>query len=150
MTRLPTDFEFPKAGVYDVWIKWNIEDSERKIPPLRMLKSHDYSFLDKKEKTAAEKRGSTGLHKDKRRPTRKTYSDIKFLCEFIQKIATDSGMDATDRGFTNVQLMYETASPTLFEKIKDSKRATQYKWQTVVARLRKINAAANKVARGEG
>ena len=48
LSRLPNDFEFPKAGVYDLWVKWNIGDLEQGVPPLRLTKAPDFAFLDKK------------------------------------------------------------------------------------------------------
>ena len=36
-SRLPRDYEFPRAGVYDLWIKWNIRDTVRRIPPLNSV-----------------------------------------------------------------------------------------------------------------
>jgi hypothetical protein len=33
LSRLPNDFEFPKAGVYDLWLKWNIGDTQQGVPP---------------------------------------------------------------------------------------------------------------------
>lgn len=69
---------------------------------MRAFMHHDYCFLDKKHKTDAAKRGSTGKHKEKRRPSSKTYSDIKFVCTYIERKAAAEGMDITDRGSGNV------------------------------------------------
>jgi hypothetical protein len=55
-TRLPHDYEFPHAGVYDLWIKWNIRDTVRNIPPLKKLHAKDYKFLDSKPKEGGGKR----------------------------------------------------------------------------------------------
>jgi hypothetical protein len=38
LTRLPSDFQFPKGSSYECWIQWNVGNSERQIPPLRKLK----------------------------------------------------------------------------------------------------------------
>ena len=63
LSRLPEDFEFPQAGTCDLWLRWNVGDDERGIPPLSVLRHHDYSFLDKKEKSTMMNRGSTGKQK---------------------------------------------------------------------------------------
>ncbi len=133
---LPENFRFPKAGIYDLWLKWNIPDSERKIPPLRELTSADYCFLDHIPKTDAEKRGSKGRFKDSRRPTRKTFCDIKFVCLHIETIANEEGMDINDRGHTNTKLMYEKVAPVLYECVATSQRSTQLRWLTLVSKLR--------------
>ena len=55
-SRLPANYEFPNAGVYDLWIKWNIRDDVRDIPPLKTLHSRDFMFLDLKPKEDGSKR----------------------------------------------------------------------------------------------
>jgi hypothetical protein len=34
ISRLPSDFHFPKAVIYDCWVQWNVGNSDRQIPPL--------------------------------------------------------------------------------------------------------------------
>ena len=63
LSQLPRDYEFPKAGVSDCWLKWNIGDTERGIPPLRALNTQDFAFMDAKPKTTNEMRGQRGKFK---------------------------------------------------------------------------------------
>ena len=48
-SRLLYDYEFPQAGAYDCWIKWNIGDTVRGIPPLRILHAKNFAFMDKQK-----------------------------------------------------------------------------------------------------
>jgi hypothetical protein len=48
-SHLPYDYEFPQAGAYDCWIKWNIGDTVRVIPPLRISHAKDFAFMDKQK-----------------------------------------------------------------------------------------------------
>ena len=90
---------------------------------------------NKKPKSAIELRGSTGRHREKRRPTTKTFCDIKFICTYIERKAEEEGMDVNDRGPTNVRLMYDKVAPVLF--VNGGHRQTQFKWRTLTNGLRK-------------
>jgi len=137
LSRLPSTYDFPSAGVYDCWVKWNIKDTQNKIPPLRLLQAKDFAFTDSKDKTSEDGRGHTGKYKCQRRSSSRTFSDLKFLCEFIEKKASDGGMAINDRSNTNVRLMYELVQPMLYLPGKDGTICTQNKWRTVVRKLRK-------------
>ena len=142
LLRLPRDFQFPMLGVQDLWIKWNVGDETRGIPPLRTLNPGDYSFLDKIEKTAAELRGATGKHKQKRRKTTKTVCDMKFICNAVEGAAKGLGYDASDKSYPNLVRMVEAAMSELDPKAS-TRGKNQHRWQTVVARVRKRMRAAN-------
>jgi hypothetical protein len=45
ISRLPSDFQFPKAGIYDCWVQWNIGNSEEQIPPLQKLGPREFLFI---------------------------------------------------------------------------------------------------------
>ena len=138
LTRLPNDFEFPKAGVYDLWLKWNIGDTEQGVPPLRLMTAPDFSFLDKKPPLRDQTfKRKNQLGPAKRRPSRKIFSDIKFVCNYISARAGDAGMDTTDRSSINVRLMYEKVEEVLYKTVK-TKRGTQLKWRTLLLKLRSI------------
>lgn len=137
ITRLPGNYEYPSAGVYDCWVKWNISDTERGIPPLRKCQSKDFAFMDSKEKDNDDSRGHTGKYKDQRRSSSKTFSDLKFLCDFITKQASAKGLDVKDRSTANVRLMYEVVEPMLYPPKKNGTVCTQNRWRTVVKKLRK-------------
>ena len=125
-TRLPHDYEFPHAGVYDLWIKWNIRDTVRNIPPLKKLHAKDYKFLDSKPKEGG----------GKRRASRYTVSDMRFLCRCIETAAEQNGMDPSDGSPENIRLIYQQVWPSICEGLKGGDRCTQDKWLTVVDKLR--------------
>lgn len=125
-SRLPPDFEFPRGGVYDLWIKWNIRDTVRKIPPLKSLRPNDYKFLDSKAKPGG----------GKRRPSRQTYSDMKYICACIETAAKQKGLDPSDGSIQNIKLIYQEVWPTIYEEVQGGRR-TQHKWATLVDKLQK-------------
>jgi hypothetical protein len=98
--------------MYDCWVQWNVGHVERSIPALRSLQTQEFQFIDDIEKTDSEKRSQRGprQYKDTRRPSRKTYCDMKFLCNYIQSKASEAGADITDRSLDNVRKMYDVAS----------------------------------------
>ena len=151
-SRLPQDFQFPRSGVYDLWLRWNRGDTERGIPPLRILSGADYRFLDAVPKTDAEKRGSRGPKKDNRRATKRTVCDMKFLCTHIENKAHDDGLDINDRGHTNLKRTHDMVSKDLHDGLcKKKQRGTALKWNAICDKLRaKLRedkaAAANKAA----
>ena len=134
--KLPKDFQFPKAGVADLWQRWNVGDTERQIPPLKTLIAEDFKFLDRIPKTDAEKQHTGGKHKDKKRPARKTYNEIKFVCKYIEEQGRLKGYDPSNRSIENVNSIYQAVSPLLFDD-NNSARETQLKWLTIRTRLRK-------------
>jgi hypothetical protein len=99
LRRLPNDFEFPKGGMYDCWVQWNVGHIERPIHPLSSLRPREFQFIDDRAKTDSEQQCQRGpcKFKDKRRPSRKIYSDMKFLCNHIESMASEAGADTSDR-----------------------------------------------------
>ena len=136
MTCLRTDFQFPCCGPHDLWIQWNICNKEYKIPPIRDFNRSDIVCLDLVEKTENEKRGSKGKFKNNRRPGQKVYSDIKFLCNFIEDVAKGAGLDASDKSILNLQRMFDVAAPKL-QPNGLAKAKAQNPWTTVCFNLRK-------------
>jgi hypothetical protein len=134
ISRLPANFQFPKSTAYDLWVQWNVGNTERQIPALRSLEGSDFAFLDGIEKSAGEKRGQPGKHRDKRRASRKTYSDIKFLCNYIEKKGREAGATIDDRSLGNVRKTFEAAQKELHGS---GKRKGQLKWRTLCLKIRK-------------
>ena len=112
-------------------------DTQQGVPPLRLTNAPDFAFLDKKpplEDQLFKRKSQQGP--PKRRPSRKIFSDLKFVCQYITNKAREGGMDVNDRGSTNVRLMYEKVETDLYQTVK-AKRGTQLKWRTLVTKLRK-------------
>ena len=148
LSRLPNNFQFPKGGMHDCWVQWNVGHVERSIQALRYLTPREYQFIDDSAKTAGEKRCLRGptKYQNKRRPSRKTYCDMKFLCNYIQSKASEAGADTTDRSLDNVRKMFDAASKELMVSgaggaggagDHHDQRIDQFKWRTMVFRIRK-------------
>jgi hypothetical protein len=137
ISRLPNDFQFPKAGIYDCWVQWNVGNSVRQIPPLRKPGPREFRFIDNIPKTVAEKRSQRGKHIDKRRPSRKIYSDMKFICNYIESMASAAGVDTSDVSPENVRKMYDAAVKELIIPGERNQRVDQLKWRMMVSRVRK-------------
>ena len=126
-----------------MWLKWNIGDTQQGVPPLRLMKAPDFAFMDKKPPLKDQQlKWKTQVGPAKRRPSRKIFADLKFVCEYISKKATEAGMDTSDRSNNNVRLMYEKVETKLYETVK-TKRGTQLKWRTLVTKLRKAARESN-------
>jgi hypothetical protein len=51
----------------------------------------------------------TGKFRDKRQPSQKIFSDVKFLCNYIESKASEAGENITDLSLANVWKMIEAA-----------------------------------------
>eukprot|EP00978_Attheya_sp_CCMP212_P006422 scaffold14652_cov75-Attheya_sp.AAC.2 len=139
ITRLPEDFEFPNSTVWDCWERWSVGNLERGIPPLRLVRPDEYTFLDEKAKAEIQQRttGGAGQHKSarsKRRPCRKLSSDLKFLCNYIEKMAASAHLNVSDRSTSNLKRMFDAAE---IQTLVKSKRKDQLSWHTALQYLRK-------------
>jgi hypothetical protein len=78
-----------------------------------------------------------GKLRDKRRPSRKIFSDVKFLCNYIESKASEAGENITDMSLENVRKMFEAAMKHLIIPGEGNRRVDQLKWRTMVKRVRK-------------
>jgi hypothetical protein len=88
-------------------------------------------FLDAKPKMDAEKRAHRGLHKEKRRLSRKVSCDMRFLCTHIEKKVLKAGLDTADRRLDNVRRMFEAAGEDVGSGSVNLRKG-QLKWRTLV------------------
>ena len=132
--RVPEDWRFPQVGVSDMWNKWWISDTVCGIPPLRIVTPQDIKFLDKIPLTEEEVHGRTGHHRYKQHPSRKTYSDLAFLMNYITRKVQQAGRLADQITPTSVSNMFETVADEF-----SGGRNAQKKWNTVVHEVRKAN-----------
>jgi hypothetical protein len=65
LSRLPNDFQFPKGGMYDCWVQWNVGHIKHSIPPLSSLTPREFQFVDDMAKTDSEQRCQRGPRKFK-------------------------------------------------------------------------------------
>jgi hypothetical protein len=133
LTRIPADFEFPTSNTYNCWVQWNVGNKAQSIPPLRLTDPLEFNFMDKKEKTDQGKRGQRDIFKNKRRPSRKIYCDMKFICKYIETKAKEANLDTSNRKLTNVRRMFEAAG---LDKVVTNRRGDQLVWTTIIKKLR--------------
>jgi hypothetical protein len=133
LTRIPEDFEFSTGNTYNCWVQWNVGNRAQSIPPLRLIDPCEFNFLNQKEKTDQEKRGLRETFKNKRRPSRKIYSDMKFICKYIETKASEASLDTSDRNLSNVRRMFEAAG---LKTIATNRRGDQLGWGTLIKKLR--------------
>jgi hypothetical protein len=112
---------------------------ECSIPPLSSLRPREFQFIDDMAKTDSEQRCQRGppKYKDKRWPSRKMYSDMKFLCNYIEWMASKAGADASDRSLENVRKIFNAAAKYLVTPGDRNQRMDELKWRTMVGRIRK-------------
>ena len=135
--RLPDDFQFPSGNGFDCWLQWNVGNTTRQIPPLRLIQVTEFSgVLDGKPKTNAEKRSQRGLHVANRRASRKVFCDMKFLCKYIEKKAVEAGLYTSDRRLENILRMFEAAGEDIGLGSFNPRKG-QLKWRTLVGKIRK-------------
>jgi hypothetical protein len=131
--RLPKVWRFPRVGVADAWRQWWIGDSVRNIPPLRHLTSNDVKFLDKIPLEESEKSGRGGRNHEKRRASRKTLHDYKYLMGHVtdrvrelDKLTANITLSSVDAMFMHVAMDYQ-----------EEDRDGQKKWTTFVHKVHK-------------
>ena len=134
LTRIPADFEFPTSNTYNCWVQWNVGNKAQSIPPLRLTDPLEFNFMDKKEKTDQGKRGQREIFKNKRRPSRKIYCDMKFICKYIETKAAEANLDTSNRNFSNVGRIFEAAG---LDKVVTNRSGDQLVWTTIIRKLRK-------------
>ena len=132
--RMPEDWRFPWVGVSDMWNKWWIGDTVCGISPLRMITPQDIKFLDEIPLTEEEVHARTGHHRYKQHPSRKTYSDLAFLMNYITCKVQQAGRLVDQITPTSVSNMFETVADEF-----SGGRNAQKKWNTVAHELRKVN-----------
>ena len=128
ISRLPNDFQFPKAGIYDCWVQWNVGNTERQIPPMQTLGPREDGCRETVAKRKAHQQAAAKSE---------IFSDMKFICNYIESKAGDSGVDSSDVSLGNVRKMYDTAVKDLIIPGKQNQGVDQLKWQTMVSRVRK-------------
>jgi hypothetical protein len=131
--RVPKDWRPPKCGVFDLWRQWWIGDSVRQIPPLQILTAKELKHINSIPLAQEEMRGRTGPHRDKRRPIRKTWSEITTLMNFI--LETVKERDAFEQEIT--PLSVDRMFMVIADIFTDSERDAQHGWYTALLGINK-------------
>ena len=134
--RLPNDWRFPDGSPLQLWTQWNIGDNTKQIPALRVLDAKDFAFLDKIPMSEEEQKNHKGRKngQNTRRPSRKTYSEMKFFCRYVEEKAAQAGLNINDRSALNVRRMYEVALAE-FKQLVGVRAREQGRWLTLVRKL---------------
>ena len=116
------------------------------VPPLRTLTPSDFVFLDSTPLDDAERSGRTGRHKDKRRPSKKTYYEMKKLMEYITNKVDDQGALFEGAGITlrDVDAMYCIVE----SDFDDGDRDAQKKWSSCYIDVTRKERAARRIQGG--
>lgn len=149
LQRLPNDWRFPEGNPIQLWTQWNVGDNAKQVPPLRSLNAKDFVFLDAiplSEKEQKELKGRKN-NQNKRRASRKTYSEMKSFCQYIEEKAKEAGFDIKDRSLANVRRMYEVAAVE-FRKLLGARAREQGRcWRTLVRKLQDKKKAGGREQR---
>jgi hypothetical protein len=75
------EFQFPKGGMYDSWVQWNVGHSKQQISALRSLTPGEFQFIEEMAKWDSERWCQRGTHKfkDKGRQAGKHTATWSFL-----------------------------------------------------------------------
>jgi hypothetical protein len=143
--RLPKDWRFPRCGIFDIWRHWWIGDDIRHIPPLKELKAHEYTHLDKVPLSEEEKHGRTGPYKNLRRPSRKTLNDLRYIIKYTEDKIVEHNVFPAEITPANVAAMFRDVE----DYFTSHERDAQTRWPTVVRLVRARVKAGFGHCRGE-
>lgn len=125
-SHVPEDFTFPKGSTLIAWQIWCCGDSGRKIIPFSKLNVLDMPSKD----------------------TRKRLSDMKFLCNFIQKMCIrrnvwrfssfELSADETVEMFYHAEPYLPFGGKTSTKGVK--RRPRQVSWRTMVKYMRQTGS----------
>jgi hypothetical protein len=131
--RVPVDWRFPRAGVFDLWRQWWIGDGVRKVPPLKMLQVRDVDHLDGIPLDESELHGRTGKYANNRQAVRKTLNDMSFLMGYVTGLVEERGTLELVITPSAVDRMFNSVADAFSEKERDA----QIGWVTVMLAVRK-------------
>lgn len=122
--RLPANFGFPKGTARDLWRRWNVGDTVNNVPPLRTLDAKEFKFMD----------GIAG-----QRPSRKIVADMKMVCEFIESLAKESGVDCC-QGLSEMQCfeIFDQVASTENGLQSTSNRRAHIQWRTAIRKIQRL------------
>lgn len=131
--RVPVNWRFPRCGVHDLWRQWWVGDTERNIPPLKLLKIDDIKHIDKAVLSETEKERKVGPNKNKRRVVKKVLTDMRFICKYLSKLVKEKGKMEEVITLSSVDRMFSAVAGLVLDGNRDS----QKQWLSVVRQLRR-------------
>ncbi|KAG7350138.1 hypothetical protein IV203_009498 [Nitzschia inconspicua] len=104
--RVPADWRFPRCGVQDLWRQWWIGDTVRQVSPLRSLEHVDVNHLDNLPLADDEMHGRTGGYGARRRLSKKTLCDMRFLMNWMTERVEAAGHRENNTTISAVDRMF--------------------------------------------
>ena len=122
--KVPKGWRLPKSvSLRDAWISWNCGDTVNQVPPLRTLTNADVKHLDKLPRQ----------NNESQRPARKTLSDLKLMCNYIEKIAKAAGKFQQGMNRTAIGSCFDEIASVENGLLSGNPRASQVHWSTLVS-----------------
>ncbi|KAG7361501.1 hypothetical protein IV203_036602 [Nitzschia inconspicua] len=140
--RVPADWRFPRCGVQDLWRQWWIGDTVRQVPPLCTLEHVDVKHLDNLPLADDEMHGRTGGYGARRRLSKKTLCDMRFLMNWVAERVEAAGHRENNITISVVDRMFLSIAHLFADGARDS----QKRWTSIVHTVRR--AAAVERANG--
>ena len=126
--RVPEDWRLPRGSLRSLWLAWNLGDTVNNIPPIRALNTPDVKHLD----------ALPNPNNEKRRPARKTMSDIRFLCNYIQSKAQEANVWSEEMTRQQLTDCLDQIASVENGLLSANDRRAHTQWQTACRVVRKI------------
>ena len=122
---IPATYRFP-TSLLPLWIHWCIPNNEEKIPALKDLKKSNFKGLEEEPN---------------QRPVRKDYSDVKFICDFVENTALDAGFTLNQNSQwseAKAREAFDFAYDTIYEvhPLTTRELTMHANWKTFIKKLR--------------
>jgi hypothetical protein len=134
--KIPETWRFPKCSAKTLWIQWNVGDTVNQVPPMRTLVPEDFKHLDKLRQNVPE-------GQKKPRLARKTYYDIKALCDYIQRVATEQHLYQSGATRDVYGSIFDNIATVENGLKHNAPRATSFTW------YKTFHAVNNKILKPE-
>ncbi|KAG7343378.1 hypothetical protein IV203_016157 [Nitzschia inconspicua] len=131
--RVPADWRFPRCGVQDLWRQWWIGDTVRQVPPLRSLEHVDVKHLDNLPLADDEMHGRTEGYGARRRLSKKTLCDMRFLMNWMTERVEAAGHRENNTTISAVERMFLSIAHLFADGARDS----QKRWTSIVHTVRR-------------
>jgi hypothetical protein len=125
---------------WDLWIRWNVGDTQNQVPPLRSLVLRDYRHLDKLRDNI-----SPGTKKPEL--ARNTLYHMKLLCNWIERVATEKGEYQRGASVEAYGRMFDKVASHDNGLLLDCPRGTSLVWRTVANNVKAIQKKARDAAK---
>ncbi len=120
--RFPQEWCLPTCGLRQLWKKWHIGDTVNNVPPLRTLTTADVKHLDVLDNPNNEKRCDT----------RKTFSELRMVCLYIDELAAEKQFDTIAKTEQQLSSFFDEMATVGNALLSRSLRCSHLQWHTAV------------------